>query len=183
MKLRSFLGIIWFACMVGALSTYFFYPEFFQNGFARIASVSIYLAYAIMLLFGFIRGFTLIPVTYLIILGLLFLKPLPLLIIILSGIVVSSISIYYFFEFLKLDTYFEKYHSKQIRKIKSVLEKNELLVIIVWSAMPFLPTDVICYICGTLKVDIKKLLIGVLIGEGIICTLYIYFGQRLLQYL
>ena len=62
------------------------------------------------------------------------------------------------------------------------LEKNELPIIIAWSAFPLLPTDLICYICGTLEVGLKKMLLGVLIGEGITCAVYIFFGHQLLNY-
>lgn len=181
--MRSYLGIIWLAFLGTALYVYFVYPDLFQNLLRQIADSSIYLAYAFLLLLGAIRGFTLIPVTYLIVLGLLVFEPLPLLIIILIGALISSASVYYFFEYLNLDVYFEKNHGKQIAKVKTALEKNELPIIIGWSAMPFLPTDIICYICGSLEVDIKKMLLGIFIGEGITCTIYIYFGHYILKFL
>lgn len=181
--MRKLLSFLWLAFLGIALYSYFLHPDFFQNQLAVLASHSVYYAYGFLLLLGIIRGFTLVPITYLIVLGLLVLQPFPLLIVVLIGAVVSSASVYYFFEYLNLDVYFEKNHGKQIAKIKSALEKNELPIIIGWSAMPFLPTDVICYVCGSLEVDIKKMLIGVFIGEGITCTLYIYFGHYVLDYL
>ncbi len=181
--MRKLLSFLWLAFLVCALYFYFLHPDFFQGQLTRLADHSIYYAYGFLLILGFIRGFTLVPITYLIVLGLLVFNPLPLLIIILIGAVVSSASVYYFFEYLNLDVYFEKNHGKQIAKVKTALEKNELPIIILWSAMPFLPTDVICYICGSLEIDIKKMLLGVFIGEGITCTIYVYFGQYVLDYL
>lgn len=181
--MRKFLSFLWIVFVAVALYFYFSHPDFFQSLLTELAQHSIYYAYGFLILLGVIRGFTLVPVTYLIILGLLVLEPLPLLIIILIGVVISSASVYYFFEYLKLDVYFEKNHKKQIAKIKTALEKNELPIIVAWSAMPFLPTDAICYICGSLEVDIKKMLLGVFIGEGITCALYVYFGHYVLDYL
>jgi uncharacterized membrane protein YdjX (TVP38/TMEM64 family) len=129
-----------------------------------------------------VRGFTLVPATYLIVLGLLFFKPLPLYILTMVGIVVSSASIYYFFELLRLDEFLKRKYPKQIFKIRSALEKNELPIIIGWSAAPFLATDIICYICGSLRVNFIKFIIGVFIGEGITSGLYIFFGNYLLQF-
>jgi len=181
--MRKFFGIAWFAFLAGALYVYFFHSYFFQEQLEEIVHTSIYLAYAVLLLLGSIRGFTLIPITYLIILGLLFFPPLPLFVAIILGALVSSASVYYFFKFLDLDTLFEKKYGIQIDRVRRALVKNELPIIIGWSAFPFLPTDVICYICGTLEVDIKKLLLGVFIGESIMSGAYIFFGHYLLGYL
>lgn len=181
--MRTFFGIIWVAFLGLALYVYFFHSDFFQNQLEQIVHTSIYLAYAVLLLLSLVRGFTLIPVTYLIILGLLFFPPLPLFVIIISGVIISSASVYYFFKFLDLDTLFEKKYANQIDQVRRALEKNELPIIIGWSMFPFLPTDVICYICGTLEVDIKKLLLGVFIGESVMSGAYIFFGHYLLDYL
>ena len=181
--MRYFLSALWLAFLGGALYVYFFHADLFQNLLEQMAQSSIYFVYGFLLLLGIIRGFTLIPITYLIILGLLFAPPLPLLIIILVGALVSSLSVYYFFEYLNLDVYFERHHAKRVVQIKSYLEKHELPIIILWSACPILPTDIICYVCGTLEVDMKKLLLGIFIGEGIMSGIYIYFGRYILDYL
>ena len=123
-----------------------------------------------------------IPVTPLIILGLLFFKPLPLYVLTMLGITVSSISVYYLSGFMNLDTILDNKYKKQVTKTKLALKKSELPIIISWSAFPFLPTDIICYACGALRIDIKKLVLGVLIGEGITSGLYIFLGHYLLQY-
>ncbi len=181
--MRKLLSFLWLAFLALALYGYFFHGGFLQTALESLTNISIYYAYAFLLVLGVIRGFTLVPITYLIVLGLLFLPPLPLLIIILIGALVSSASVYYFFEYLNIDTYFEKHHAKQVSRIKSALEKNELPIIVAWSAFPILPTDIICYVCGSLEVDIKKMLLGIFIGEGVSCAIYIYFGSHILSYL
>ncbi|MFH0929931.1 MAG: VTT domain-containing protein [Candidatus Moraniibacteriota bacterium] len=135
------------------------------------------------MILGSLRGFALVPVTYLIVLGLLFFNPLPLFILTIIGILISSISIYFFSEFLRFDAFFEKRYPKQIHRLKTVFAKNELPIIIFWSFFPFLPTDLICYVAGSLRVDLKKLVLGVLIGEGITSGLYIFFENQLIKYL
>lgn len=97
------------------------------------------------------------------------------------GVVVSSASVYYFSEYLNFDEYFEANHKGQIDKIKRVISKNELPIVITWSFMPFLPTDLICYVCGTLDIDIRKFLLGVILGEGVAVALYIFLGKEILN--
>jgi uncharacterized membrane protein YdjX (TVP38/TMEM64 family) len=181
--MKKYILIGWIFFILIALYARFFHQSFFQNQLEMAFHFSIYFGYALFLILGSLRGFTLIPVTYLILLGILFFQPLPLFILTLGGILISSVSIYYFSEFLHLDSFFEKKYSKQILQIKSALQKNELPIIIGWSAFPLLPTDLICYVVGTLRINLKKLMLGVLIGEGITSGVYIFFGHQLTQYL
>lgn len=174
---------IWIGLLASSLYSYFFIPDFFQSHFTLLAGKSVVLMYIIYLIACCLRGFTLIPITYFIIVGVLIIPPLPLYIITLIGVICSSACVYYFSEYLNFDEYFEKKHSKYITKIKSLLEKNELPIVIIWSFMPFLPTDLICYVCGTLRINIKKFLLGVVIGEGVSCAIYIFFGKEILNYL
>lgn len=177
---KVYFVVLWLTLLCAGLYMYFFHPTFFQVQLEHIAGVSIYLAYAVLFVVGALRGFTLIPSTYLIIAGLLFFEPLPLFILIMAGIIVSSLSVYYFSEFLHLDLFFEKHHHERVMQVKRLLEKNELPIIILWSFAPILPTDIICYVCGTLRVDIRKFVLGITIGEGTIVALYIFFGDYLL---
>lgn len=181
--MKKYIVFAWILFVLSALYLHFFQPVFFQNQLGSAFKLSAYLGYAFFLILGSLRGFTLIPVTYLIILGLLFLNPLPLFILTIIGILASSASIYYFSDFMNFDSFFEKKYPKQILRLKSELTKNELPIIIFWSAAPFLPTDLICYIAGSLQINLKKFLLGVFIGEGITSGLYIFFGNQLAKYL
>ena len=180
--IKKYITFAWIIFIILTLYLYFFHPVFFQNILGSVSGFSIYLGFGIFLILGSLRGFALIPVTSLILIGLLFFNPLPLFILTMIGIIISSFSIYYFSEFMRFDIFFEKKYPKQISRLKSAFSRNELPIIIFWSAAPFLPTDLICYVAGTLRVNLKKLLLGVFIGEGIMSGLYIFFGYQILQY-
>jgi uncharacterized membrane protein YdjX (TVP38/TMEM64 family) len=130
---------------------------------------------------GCIRGFTLIPSTNLVLLGIPFFSPRPLFVLSLLGILISSSSIYYFSESLHLDVLFEDKHKARLAKMKGILQRNPLPIIIGWSFFPLAPTDLICYVCGVLKVDFVRFTFGVLIGEGTICGIYIFLGDAVLR--
>lgn len=162
---------------------YFFNSQFLQTKFFGIFGSSLFLGYLVYLLAGALRGFTLIPITYFILVGIVLLPPWPLYILTMIGVLISSACVYYFSEYLDFDTYFEARYPKHIKKIKEILTKNELPIVTVWSFMPFLPTDLICYVCGTLEVDIRKFLLGVFMGEGVSCAIYIFLGKEILNYI
>ena len=181
--MKKYIYIIWIFFILGALYLNFFQPVFFQNQLKSAFGLSAFFGYALFLILGSLRGFTLIPLTYIIILGVLFFNPVPLFILTIAGMLISSISIYYFSEFMHLDSFFEKKYPKQITQLKTAFSKNELPIIIIWSAAPFLPTDLICYLAGSLRIDLRKFVFGILIGEGFTSGLYIFFGHQLTSYL
>lgn len=181
--LRYAAVAIWGLIVISALYIYFFDRQLIHDQLARSLSISLILGYLVFFILGSVRGFTLIPSTYLIILGLLFFRPLPLFFVTLAGTLVSSASVYFFAESLGIHHYLEKRHKKQVDKVTNLVQKNELPIIIIWSFFPFTPTDVICYVCGILEVDFKKFLLGIFIGEGICTALYVFLGQSILQIL
>lgn len=181
-KTKRWILILWLSVILSAFYLYLFENNFILEKVGQIRDLPLLLLYVIYLFLGCIRGFTLIPTTYLILIGLVFLTPTAAFILTMIGVMVSSASIYYFSEYLELSEYFEKNHSKGIAKLTRVLEKNELPIVIAWSFFPLTPTDLMCYVCGSLKVDIRKFLLGVFVGEGVTCALYIYLGKDILLF-
>jgi len=146
-------------------------------------SASIVTGYVAYLMIGCIRGFTLIPSTSLVLLAIPIFPPLPLFALTLAGIVISSMSIYYFSESLHLNDAFEGKHGERVQKLKKILQGNSTIIIFTWSLFPLVPTDLICYLCGILRIDFRKFIIGVLLGEGAICGFYIFLGSYVMRLL
>ncbi|HKW87835.1 MAG TPA: VTT domain-containing protein [Candidatus Acidoferrales bacterium] len=174
---------IWFALVAFAIYMFLFDRNLIQSEFQRAFYFSLLLGGGVYLLAGCLRGFTLIPSTYLVFVGLPLFPPRPLFLLTIIGILVSSASIYLFSESLHLGQHFEGRHKHRVMKVRAILQKNELPVIIGWSFFPFAPTDLICYVCGILEIDFWKFLFGVMVGEGAICGIYIFFGNHVLRFL
>ena len=88
--------IAWLTIIIGALYLYFFQGGLIRAEILKIAGLPLLWLCIIYLVLGCLRGFTLIPVTYLIFLGLVFLPALPAYILTIIGVMVSSACIYYF---------------------------------------------------------------------------------------
>jgi uncharacterized membrane protein YdjX (TVP38/TMEM64 family) len=180
-RIRGILLTVWLAVMSGALYLFLFERELIQAELQQAASVSMIVGAVVYLLFACIRGFTLIPATTLIVAAVPFFPPTRLFVLTLIGILISSASVYLFSEALNLEEILARKHQRRVDTLKTALQKYELPVIIGWSFFPLAPTDMIVYVCGVLKVDFRKCLLGVGIGEGIICAIYIFLGDYALR--
>jgi uncharacterized membrane protein YdjX (TVP38/TMEM64 family) len=174
---------LWIAVLAGALYFYFFHRESLQQLMAGLSASPPTWAYAVYLALGCIRGFTLVPVTYLVVAGMLVLPPVPLYLLTVAGIAVSSAAVYYFAEAMRFDSLFERRYPVQVARLRAIMTRRQLPIVILWSFFPIAPTDLVCYVCGALKVSLTKTLLGIVIGEGAICAVYIFLGGQALAWL
>ena len=122
-----------------------------------------------------ILGLFFIPSTPFAMAGVILFSPLEAYLLNLIGIVTPSFIVYHFAKFLSLDKVFEKKYPNKIKKLKGALQNKELPIIAIWSFLPIVPTDMIIYVASTLKISIKKSILGVIIGEGTLNLFYIFF--------
>jgi uncharacterized membrane protein YdjX (TVP38/TMEM64 family) len=183
MSHRKAVMALWIALLIGAFYLYAFHRDALQALLLRAAESPPAWVYVVYLALGCIRGFTLIPATYLVVAGMLVLPPLPLYALTMIGVIISSAAVYYFAEAMHFDEFFERRYGPQVAKLRAVIRKRELPIVIAWSFFPIAPTDLVCYVCGALRVDVKKCLLGVTVGEGAICAIYIFLGRGALSFL
>ncbi|MBL8182147.1 MAG: TVP38/TMEM64 family protein [Blastocatellia bacterium] len=138
--------------------------------------------WGVYLAFSIVRGFTLLPSTPLVIAGTLLFptQPFWVLVVSMTGILISSTMIYYFSEFLGFDEYFEKKSPEAVHKIKAKLEYPlGFLFVAGWAFFPFVPTDLVCYLAGTTRMNFAKFIAAVFVGELVLCYCYVYLGGSL----
>ena len=179
--LRRARLIGWLLFAAAFLLLYYVYRGRWDSELRGLAESSLVLGYAVYLTLGAVRGFTLIPVTNLVLLGIPLFPPLPLFLLTLAGIAVSSACVYWFADSLRLGEHFESKHRARTERFRAALGRNPTAIVIAWSFFPLAPTDLICYVCGAMRMPIARVLIGVLIGEGAICAAYIFAGSSLLN--
>lgn len=182
--LRYAVATVWCLAVATALYLYLFRRDLLRHKLDSALSLSLGVAAAIYLLAGAARAFTLIPSTYLVLAGLPFLPPGLLLILTIIGILVSSAIIYWFAESLQVHQLVQRgKYRRQYDRVHDLMQRHELPIIIGWSFFPLAPTDIICYVSGVLEVNFPKFLLGVAVGEGAICAIYIFLGDQALQWL
>lgn len=177
---RYGLFTLWVSIAIGALYLYFFQREAVRAELSNALSASFWVASISYLLIGALRPFTLVPGTFPVVVAMPFFDPWVLTGLTLICIAVSSAICYWFAEAIHMDEFVEQKYPQHISRLKSLLQRYQLPIIIGWSFFLFLPTDVLCYVCGSLKIDFKKFLLGIMIGEGTVYAIYIFVGAWLL---
>jgi polyvinyl alcohol dehydrogenase (cytochrome) len=172
---------VWVVFAVAFAFLYYRYSSLFGAELTQLAASSVWLAYALYVVLGALRGFALIPVTNLVVLAIPLFQPVPLLALTLIGIAISSACIYAFADSLKLGQYLERKHARHIERLQNALRRNPTSIVTAWSFLPIVPTDLICYVCGVMKISFRRFMLGVLVGEGAICAIYIFAGASLLD--
>ena len=183
MNHRTIVLGLWIIMLAGGAFIYLFHRGALEQIFLGLSDAPPSWAYAVYLALGCLRGFTLIPATYLVIAGMIVLPPWPLYLITVIGIIVSSAAVYYFAEAMAFDRFFARRYGAQVARLRELMRRRELPIVIAWSFFPIAPTDLVCYVCGALNVDLKKCLLGVCIGEGAICAIYIFLGAQALAWM
>lgn len=169
----------WILFLITCLGIFFTYPEHFTPqkiaAFIEEFKSGVLIIYLLISLF---RGLTLVPSTPFVLAGTILLPNDPFLVLLISmtGIIFSSTMIYYFSDYLGFEAYLEKKYPDKIIKIKERLQKpTGFFFVFFWSFFPVLPTDVVCYVAGVLRMNFKKYILAITLGELIICSIYIFF--------
>jgi uncharacterized membrane protein YdjX (TVP38/TMEM64 family) len=183
MSHRAFALVVWLALLAAGILTVAFQRDALARLFSWLSTAPLWWGYAVYLVLGCLRGFTLVPATYLVVAGMIVLPPWPLYALTVVGIVVSSTAVYYFAAAMQFDRFFEKRYASQIARLRVLMARRQLPVVLAWSFFPAAPTDLVVYVCGVLKIDLKKCLFGVAVGEGAICAIYIFLGGQALDWL
>ncbi len=172
---------VWALFVAAFAFLYFGYSPLWGTELTQLAASSVWVAYGLYVVLGALRGFALIPVTNLVVLAIPLFPPVPLLVLTLIGIALSSASIYAFAGSLGLGEYLERKHVRHMERLKTALRRNPTSIVTAWSFLPVMPTDLICYVCGVMRISFRSFMFGVLVGEGAICAVYIFAGASLLD--
>jgi uncharacterized membrane protein YdjX (TVP38/TMEM64 family) len=180
---RVILLAIWVLTAGAVLWVFFFHRTAIQEELKEAMSASMVAASFLYLILSSLRGFTFIPAAPLLVLGIAFFPPVPLFVLTLLGILFSSAIIYWFSGSLHLEEVFAKRYVRFLDRVRTLLEKRELPVITIWCLLPVTPADLMVYMCGVLRINFAKTMLGVAIGCGLNCAVVIFFGDQILRFL
>lgn len=184
-KLQRFFYFFWIALVLTIVVLVLLDPKLLEAEYlANFISTFENQILGIYILVSILRGLFLIPSTPFVLVGVLLFPEQPLLVFSISmlGILLTTAALYYYSDSLGFSEKLQNKFPKKMDLWQSRLQsKNATWIVIGWSFFPFVPTDLICYIAGIVKMPFKYLILGVIIGESVLVACYIWLGSDLLS--
>ena len=182
---RVFAIVVWAALIFVAVLSFFVWPEYFTPvGIAAFLTEFQNEALVLFFAVSVIRGLTLLPSTPLVIAGTLAFPNAPWIVLAISivGIIASSSLIYWFSDVLGISEFFERRKAEAVAKIRGRLEHpTGLLFVFFWAFFPLVPTDAVCYVAGSSRMNFLKFIAAITAGELILCSFYIFSGGYIID--
>ncbi|MEX1001569.1 MAG: VTT domain-containing protein [Crocinitomicaceae bacterium] len=187
LKLKKIIYYCWLSLVIAVLLLFIIKPSYFTPGFIAgfLADYSSGLL-GIYFLASLLRGLFLIPSTPFVLAGAILFPEHPALVITISmiGILFGATAIYYFSDSLGFSKKLETKYPKQLKKWHDRLNSPRAsLIVIAWSFFPLVPTDLICYVAGIVRMRFLYLIAGVFIGEMVLVYCYVVLGAGLFEYI
>ena len=177
-RIRLIALVVWAASVVGLSGLYLLRPDLLEPervaGVLRASGQPVLLGYAVL---NVVRAFTLVPATVLVVAGTLLFPDRPWFVAgsSLGGAVASALLIYRFFDFLGLGDLFERRHAARVRRLEAQMARQGGFWLVAgWSAFPLTPTDVICYVAGTLRMPVARFAAAVALGKLPLVAFYVW---------
>jgi uncharacterized membrane protein YdjX (TVP38/TMEM64 family) len=165
------------------LVLFFLYPDWFTkeaiSSFIKENSSNIFWAY---LGISIVRGIFLLPSTPFVLAGILIFTESPWTVFWISmlGIMVTAAYLYCASKFLEFDKLFGDKLKSKSDKITEKLNKYGFWIVLAWSFFPLVPTDLICYIAGSIRMNFFKYFSAIFIGEAVLFGIYVFLGESIL---
>lgn len=185
--LRGVCIVVWLGVIATCLVAYIIDPGAFSS-----ENIAVFLSrfhgeiWLVYILISTLRGFTLLPSTPLVIAGTILFpsQPFTVLIVSVTGILLSSTMIYFFADRLGFRRFFEKHGTGRLDKIRARLEhRTGVAFVALWSFFPLVPTDLVCYVAGIVRMRYVKFIAAIFAGELVLCSLYIFLGNIIVGFL
>ena len=177
---------LWLLSIVALMAAYIFFPEKFTVeyiiSFVQSFKTEILVVYIAVSL---IRGFFLIPSTIFVIAGSVLFPDQSILVLAISmiGVLFSATALYFFADSIGFSEILEEKYPQQVTSWKARLNRpGSTWFVLGWSFFPLVPTDIICYVAGIVKLPFRYMILGVFVGEAVLNIGYIYFGSNITNY-
>ena len=179
----KYLNVFWFGLVLAAAVTFLVNPELLERealaGFVARFGREAFVVYVLICL---TRSLLLIPSTPFIFAGAIAFPDWPLAVLTASmaGVLSGSLLIYSVPGIGGYDERLKARYPKQIAYIRERMRgASAWWVTMGWSAFPFVPTDLICYVAGLAKMPPLKMAAAVQIGSFPLNAVYVFTGAEL----
>ncbi len=187
MRFAKVLTWLWVAVVVGVFALWIADPaRFSQENVARVLASWGPWAFAGFTLASLVRGALLIPSTPVVLAGGVLFPDALLAVLAVSmlGIAFAGTLLYRFPGFAGYDTHLAAKYPEHLARLQVHLAKPRAQwFVALWAFFPAVPTDLICYAAGLVRMPFRRMMTGLMIGEIPLVTAYVLLGEQAAQWL
>ncbi len=180
---RRLLTWLWVAVVIGIFGWYLLHPaDFTAENFQRILTGWGPFAFPGFVAVSMLRGPLLVPSTPVVLAGgAFFPEAIPaVLVVSMLGIVGSATLLYRFPGFAGYDKVLEERYPEKLAHLRTKLSgPGAMWFVAAWAFFPVVPTDLICYAAGLVRMPYRRMIAGIIIGELPLVSAYILLGAKL----
>lgn len=184
-KFKKVLRWIWALLAFSALLFYFFNQDLFT---AKNLEIVLFdnsnLILTCYILISCLRAFLFLPSTIFVFMGMALYPDDPYFVLIISliGILIGSTLVYFSAARLAPESLFKGKNVSRVETLRLKLDQYGFPIVLLWSFFPIVPTDLICFIAGMMRMHFLKFISALFLGELILVSLYIWTGVALYEF-
>jgi len=185
-KFKNNLRWIWLALVLIAIALFIFFPESFTaESLKQMLNNNSSLILFVYIALSCLRAMLFLPSTIFVLMGTVLYPDEPVFVLVVSmiGILIGASLVYKAASVLTPDQLLSGKNLTRLEGVHNKMEKYGFSIVLLWSFFPAVPTDLICYVAGTIKMSFWKFILAVFLGELILVSLYIWTGKSLLEFL
>jgi uncharacterized membrane protein YdjX (TVP38/TMEM64 family) len=181
------LTYFWVALVVGVLALWVARPDVFTEASVEAALLKCGpWAFAGFVVVSLVRGAFLIPSTPVVLAGgALFPDAAPaVLLVSMAGIVLTAALLYRFPGFAGYDVRLAERYPDKLARLQTHLTRPQAPAFVaLWAFFPVVPTDLICYAAGLVRMPFRRLMLGIVVGELPLVAAYVFVGKQVAEWL
>lgn len=187
MRFRRFLTWLWVAVVVAIFLAFVRDPGLFDPDrlTSALADHQAWI-FPAWLTFALVRGALLVPSTWAVLGGAALFPDALWTVFALSmtGILLSAALLYRFPGYAGYDVRLAQRYPAQLARLQGELVKPRAVWLVAgWAVFPLVPTDLICYAAGLVRMPFRRMMLGIIIGEVPLVTAYLFLGSQLAGFL
>jgi uncharacterized membrane protein YdjX (TVP38/TMEM64 family) len=181
------LTTFWIALVIGVLALWVARPDLFTPESVEAALLACGpWAFAGFVAVSLVRGAFLIPSTPVVLAGgaLFPDAAVAVLLVSMAGILLTAAVLYRFPGFAGYDARLAARYPEKLARLQRHLAKPQAPAFVaLWAFFPVVPTDLICYAAGLVRMPFRRLMLGIVVGELPLVAAYVFVGKRVAEWL
>ena len=185
-QFKKYLRWTWIVLILITVTLFLIYPDSFTaESLKTVFNNNSSLILLAFILLSCIRALFFLPSTLFVLMGTVLYPDEPVFVLIVSmiGILIGASLVYKAASILTPEQLFRGKNLTRMEGVRSKMEKYGFSIVLLWSFFPAVPTDLICYVAGTIKMSFWKFILAVFLGEIVLVSIYIWSGKSIIELL